>query len=192
MSWKTEIKKDNSNIDNGSCYIIEIQNETVNNNKKMYRALFFRCKQEISLKYVLSKAYINSMENLASTPLSSETLWTTETSSMYKSPSSKVNTINHFLATTNAQSLKSKGNESTIAGASVAGILAMTLIALVDVFFFKRRRLKGFNVCKQNKSHTRTVLPTIPLTINLLLKVIGTTTTIHIPLKAFSYNKQGK
>lgn len=57
------------------------------------------------------------MENLASTPSFSETLWTTKTSSTYKSPSSKVNTINHLFATSNAQSSKSRENESAIAGA---------------------------------------------------------------------------
>lgn len=57
------------------------------------------------------------MNNLASTPLFSETLWTTKTSSTYKSPSSKVNTINQLFATTNAQSSKSRENESAIDGA---------------------------------------------------------------------------
>lgn len=118
-------------------------------------------------------------------PLSSETSWTTETSSSYKCPSSKVNTNKHFIATTNALISKSRGNESSIAGASIAGIIAVTIVILV-VCLLKRRRFNCLQAehRQENRHHVTNNTTYNDLVVTNQRQVNNDTT--------LSYNKQAK
>lgn len=73
---------------------------------------------------------------------------------MYKRFFTKKNTISHSIAATNAHSLKSRRKKATIAGASIAGILALTIAVLLVVCLLKRRRFQRLQAEQQtNPQH---------------------------------------
>lgn len=142
-------KIDNSDDDNESCYIIEIQNETANYNKrKCTEHHFFFCKQEIGPKNY-SMEYIKSTKNIPRTPVTSKSTWTSKTTFSYTGLFTKDNTTSHSIVITEANSLKSMRNEATLAGASIAGILASTFVILLVVCLLKRRKFQRFQAEQQ-------------------------------------------
>lgn len=150
-------KIDNSNIDNDSCYVIETHQETINYKRKnCTENHFFLCKQEIDQMNIPSTEFINSTKNTAQPPLhvTREISWTSETTFSYKIASTRRNTTSYINATTKARSLKSVGNKATIAGASIAGIIALTFGVFLVVFLFKRRR---FQWLQENQQHASRV-----------------------------------
>lgn len=90
---------------------------------------------------------INNTKNTAHPPLTRETSWTSETFS-YKIASTRDNTASYFIATTKARFLKSVGNKATIAGASIAGIIALIFVVFLVVFLFRRRRFQCLHAGK--------------------------------------------
>lgn len=135
LDWTTKFDIDHCDIDIDSCYIIDIQNQTVYHIKRnCTEHHFFLCKQEISRKYVPSIAVINSTETSAPPAFTHQTSWTTKTTSSYKSLSTNANTTSYINITNNALSLNAKGNEAKIAGASIAGIFALKFAVLLAVY----------------------------------------------------------
>lgn len=145
----------NSNIDNDSCYIIEIKNGTANyNEQNCTEHHFFFCQRETGQKNFSSTGYIKSTKITLQPSVASETSWTSKTTFLYKSFFTKENTIRHSIAATNAHSLKSRINKATIAGASIAGILALSIAVLLVVCLLKRRRFQRLQAEQQtNQQH---------------------------------------
>lgn len=97
---------------------------------------------------------INNMKNTAHPPLTRETSWTSEKTFSYKIASTRDNTTSYFIATTKARFLKSVGNKATIAGARIAGIIALIFVVFLVVFLFRRRR---FQCLQENQQHANRV-----------------------------------
>lgn len=138
-SWTglRKYKINNSYIDNHSCYIIEILQDIVSyKEKNCTENRFFLCKHEINVNV----EYINNMENTTTSSFTRETSWTTRKTSSQKNLSTRGNTKSHFNITAKNPSSKLKGREATIAGASIAGIIAFTFVVLLVVYVIKRRR----------------------------------------------------
>ena len=115
---------------------------------------YFLCQQEIGQNNFSSMEYIKSTIITLQPSVASETSWTSKTTFSYKGLSTKDNTISHSIATTNAHSLKSRSNKATIAGASIAEILALSIVVLLVVCLLKRRRFQRLQAEQQtNPQH---------------------------------------
>lgn len=99
--------------------------------------------------------YIKSTKNIQRLPVTSKTSWTSKTTFSYTGLFTKDNTTSHsMIVITEANSLKSKRNEATLAGASIAGILALTFVILLVVCLLKRRKFQRFQAEQQtNRQH---------------------------------------
>lgn len=120
----------------------------------MNRAPFLSCKQEIGQNNFSSMEYIKSTKTTPKPQITSEKSWTRRTTFSYKSVFTKDNTTSHSIATTYAHFfLKSRRNKATIAGASIAGILALTFFVLLVVCLLKRRRFQRLQAEQQTNQH---------------------------------------
>lgn len=132
-----------------------MHNGAVNYNKRncTERHLFL-CKQEIVQKYFPNIQYIISTENIANPPLTHEISQATETFS-YMSLSTRGDITSYVKYTVNVPSLKSNVNETTIAGACIAGIVAFTFVGFLVACLLKRRRLHCLQAKQQqaNRHH---------------------------------------
>lgn len=132
-------KIDITNNDNETCYIIDMHQDTINyKNGNCTENRLFLCKREISP----SNKYSKSTEKRAPPPFSSKTSWKTKTTTSYKSPSSRGIT-SHFNITTYTPP-PSIGNLATIAGASTAGIIALTFVVFFYFMFVKKTKVSTF------------------------------------------------
>lgn len=148
-------KIDNFNIDNDGCYVIETHQEIINYKRtNCSENHFFLCKQEIGRMNIPSREDISNTKNTAHPPLTHETSWTSEKTFSYKIASTRDNTTSYFIATTKARFFKSVGNKATIAGASIAGIIALIFVVFLVVFLFRRRR---FQCLQENQQHANRV-----------------------------------
>lgn len=138
-----------SYIDIDNCYIVEIINEAVIYNKRnCTEKYFFLCKQESSPRQH-DPSIENNTENTAQPPLTRERLWTTKPLLSSESPSIRRSTTSHIIITTNAPSYTSGGEKATIAGAIIAGILALLFIVLLVLYLLKKGRFQCFQKKQQ-------------------------------------------
>lgn len=96
------------------------------------------------------------MENTTTSSFTRETSWTTRKTSSQKNLSTRGNTKSHFNITAKNPSSKLKGREATIAGASIAGIIAFTFVVLLVVYVIKRRRLPCLRAKQQANPDSET------------------------------------
>lgn len=155
-------KIDNSDDDNESCYIIEIQNGTANYNKRnCTEHHFFLCKEEKGLKNFSSMEYIKSTKNTAAPPLIPEKLSTTKKPPSYTLVSSPVTVLKtsiieytgHIIVTSTSRPTPSKSevNTTAVASAIITGVVVLILAALFITYMLNRRILQ----CVQTKQQAK-------------------------------------
>lgn len=155
-------KIDNSDDDNESCYIIEIQNGTANYNKRnCTEHHFFLCKEEKGLKNFSSMEYIKSTKNTVAPPLIPEKLSTTKKPPSYTLVSSPVTVLKtsiieytgHIIVTSTSRPTPSKSevNTTAVASAIITGVVVLILAALFITYMLNRRILQ----CVQTKQQAK-------------------------------------
>lgn len=149
-------KIDNFDTVNYSCYIIEIHENTINYKKRICTENnHFLCKRDIGIHFNLSVENVNRTSNGTQTSFTREITSITMSSAFYESLStvdkrkSQSKTINYV------PSFKSRVNKAAIAGASIAGILALTFVAFIVVVMLKRQRLHCLQAEQQQQQANR-------------------------------------
>lgn len=147
-------KIDNFNTVNYSCYIIKIHENTINYKKRnCTENNYFLCKRDIDIYFNLSVENVNRTSNGAQTSFTREITSITMSTAFYESLSTLDKRASQSKILNYAPSFKSRVNKAAIAGASIAGILALTFVVFLVVVMLKRQRLHCLQAEQQQQAN---------------------------------------